>query len=206
MPEDFIDSYRTLASPAEHEIKIKGSRFIALGFPATDESEALSHLEQIRKKEFSATHHCFAYTVGIDKEVFKYSDDGEPTGTAGKPIYLALTGRELKNVIAIVVRYFGGTKLGTGGLTRAYAQATIEMLDKAEIVERFICDTLSFTIPFQLYDRLLRIIHTGQYTIANQEFAEDVSMVIEIRKSKTDLFRNQLIELSGGKIVIEKNG
>ena len=125
MPAPIVDSYLTLKSPSEHEIKIKASRFIALGFPVPDESSAMTILESVRKKEFAATHHCYAYVVGLDKEQFKYSDDGEPSGTAGRPIYQTIMGRNLKNVIVIVVRYFGGTKLGTGGLARAYAASRL---------------------------------------------------------------------------------
>ncbi|MEZ5360522.1 MAG: YigZ family protein [Candidatus Zixiibacteriota bacterium] len=206
MAEPITDSYLTIDAPAEAEIKIKGSRFIGLGFPAESVDEAQALLESVRKKEFSATHHCSAWTVGLVDESFKYSDDGEPTGTAGLPIYRVITGRNLKNIIAIVVRYFGGTKLGTGGLTRAYSDATMAMLENAKIVERLICDRVSFTLPFTYYDRLMRIIDADKFAIVKQDFAEDVSMSLEIRKSKTDGFVSRMIELTGGKFAFEKNG
>ncbi|MFH1699306.1 MAG: YigZ family protein [Candidatus Zixiibacteriota bacterium] len=206
MSAKIIDSFFTLAGPSEHEIKIKGSRFIARGFPLKNELDAQKILEKIRKEEYSATHHCYAYTYGINDVKFKYSDDGEPSGTAGQPIFQSITGRDLRNVIVVVIRYFGGTKLGTGGLTRAYAGAASEMLDKAGVVERLICDRLEFSIAFKYYDRLMRIINAEHFEIINQEFADEVIMKLKIRKSKTSDFESHLIELTGGRVKIDKNG
>jgi uncharacterized YigZ family protein len=206
MGEEIIDSFHTLTGESSQEIKIKGSRFIALGHHADSEPAALQILENIRKREHAATHHCFAYVIGLGGEIFKYSDDGEPTGTAGRPIYQAITGKNLTDVLVVVVRYFGGTKLGTGGLTRAYSQAATELLDKAGIVEKLICDRLSFSIPFPLYDRVMRIISNGGYKIIDQKFAEQVAMVVDVRKSHTGHFKSQMIELTGGKIDIAIDG
>lgn len=204
MTEPIGDSYLTLAGPAAHEIKVKASRFIALGYPIADRDEAETILTQVRKKEHAATHHCYAWVAGLDREEFKYSDDGEPSGTAGRPIHQAIIGRNLKNAMVIVVRYFGGVKLGTGGLTRAYAQAASDMLDKADIVERLICDHLRFTLPFTYYDRLMRLVAAGQYRIIAQDFGETIAMEIEVRKSRTEGFITQLMELTGGKIDVAK--
>jgi len=204
--EPIPDSYLTLGADAEHEIKIKGSRFIALGYPVDSDSSALIILGKIRKKEHAATHHCFAYVVGTDEEKFKYSDDGEPSGTAGRPIYQTITGRNLKNVLVIVVRYFGGTKLGTGGLTRAYAQAAGEMLDGARIIETLICDRLRFSLALNFYDRVMRIISRGEYRVLAQDFTDRVALDMEIRKSHTEAFISQLTELTGGQVEINKDG
>lgn len=202
MAEEIPDRYFTLGADHAHEIKVKGSRFIALGHPADSEATAQAILAEIRKREHAASHHCFAYSIGPKGTIFKYSDDGEPTGTAGRPIYQAILGRNLTNVLVVVVRYFGGTKLGTGGLTRAYSQAASELLDGADIVERLICDRLTFTVPFALYDRVMRLINQGKYQIADQAFAEQVTITLEIRKSHTDRFVSQLTELTGGQIEI----
>jgi len=199
------DNYLTPAKHAEHEIKIKGSRFIGLVYRVQNAAEAEAYLDSIRKKEHAATHHCYAWVAGLDKEEFRYSDDGEPNGTAGLPIYRVITGRNLKNTLVIVVRYYGGTKLGTGGLTRAYSQATGEVLDLAGTVEKLICRRLKFIVPFPLYDRVMRIISTGNYKIIDQQFADDVSLEIEIRLSHIKAFKNQIIELSGGQIDITEN-
>lgn len=206
MPDESPDSYLTLESPCSHEIKIKASRFIARGYPIDSVESAGKILAGVKKEEYSANHHCFAWVAGLDAETFKYSDDGEPSGTAGRPIYQVITGRKLKNVLVIVIRYFGGTKLGTGGLVRAYTQASIEMLDRARIVERLICDRLRFSLPIGLYDRLMRIISTEKLEINSQDFSDHVLMELSVRKSKTDKFKAQLIELTGGRIEIEKAG
>jgi len=205
MSEQILDSFLTLGSECAHEIKIKGSRFIALGYPAETSKAVTDIIEQVRKKEFAATHHCFAWSVGWEKEQFKYSDDGEPSGTAGKPIYRAMADRNLRNVLIMVVRYFGGTKLGTGGLSRAYAQAAKEMLDKANIIEKLICDNLHFNISFSLYDKLMNLINTGKHQIVSQNFADEVTMDIAVRKSQSDAFAAKLNELSGGRIEIRKS-
>jgi len=206
VPENISDSYLTLKSSAKYEIKIKGSRFIALGHPIVSEEEALSVLEEIKKREHAANHHCFAYVVGLDDDKYKYSDAGEPSGTAGRPIYQAIEGRRLKNVLVVVVRYFGGTKLGTGGLARAYSRATTEMLDAADIVEKLICDRIRFDIHFGYYDRVIRLITRGRYRIISQDFAEQVTFELEIRKSHTDDFIARLVELTGGKIDVARTG
>lgn len=200
------DSFLTLAAVSNAEIKIKGSRFIARGIPIIDEAEATAKLNLIRKEEHAATHHCFAWIIGLDDHKFKYSDDGEPNGTAGRPIYQAITGHELTNILVVVVRYYGGTKLGTGGLTRAYAQAANDMLESAKIKEKLICDRVSFEIPFNFYDRLIRIINEEKFLINSQEFGEIVSFDLSIRKSKTERFKSRLIELTGGKVEISQNG
>ena len=206
MTETLPDSYLTLAKPCSHEIKIKASRFIALGYPVVDRAEAEAILDTVRRKEHAATHHCYAWVAGLEREEFKYSDDGEPSGTAGRPIHQVITGRKLKNAMIIVVRYFGGVKLGTGGLTRAYSQAAVELLDRAEIVERLICDHLRFSLPFTYYDRLMRLVGAGQYRIIAQDFGENVAMEIEVRRSRTETFVSQLKELTGGKIDVAKAG
>lgn len=204
MTPETPDSYLTLRTPCVHEIKIKGSRFIAIGYPADDEASALEILDGVRKKEYSATHHCYAFVVGIEKEKFKYSDDGEPSGTAGRPIYQVITGKKLRNVIVIVVRYFGGVKLGTGGLTHAYSQAAAELLDKADIIEQLICDRISLTIPFTIYDRVQRLIHDGGFKIVNQTFSDEVSLELDIRRSQTEAFAGRIRELTGGRLDVTR--
>lgn len=200
MAGEIRDSYRTLDSRHVHEIKIKGSRFIGFAYPADSEETAQKILDDIRKREHAATHHCFAYILGLEGATFKYSDDGEPSGTAGRPIYQAIVGKELTDMLVVVVRYFGGVKLGAGGLTRAYSRAATELLDGAVIVERLICDRLTFTLPFPLYDRVMRLIVREGYKIVDQDFSERVAMILEVRKSHTDRFVSRLTELTGGHI------
>ena len=127
------DTYCRVKTSSTHQIKVKGSRFIAEVWPAADEKEAEERLSEIRRREYNATHHCWAYRLGVAGNTFRYSDDGEPNGTAGLPIYRQIEGRELTNTLVVVTRYYGGTKLGTGGLARAYGEAASAALDSSEI-------------------------------------------------------------------------
>jgi len=196
-----IDSYHTVPVSAETEIKIKGSKFIGRVFPCFDEIEANQILNDIRKKFYDATHNCFAWRVGINKEVaFKYSDDGEPSGTAGRPIYDQLEGHDLTNVILIVTRYFGGTKLGTGGLTHAYSDSAARTLKEAGNVERFITDTVSMIVTFAEYNSVERLIRQSGGTITHSDFTDVVTVTVEIRASLMERLRADLIEITSGRV------
>lgn len=199
------DSYFTIANEATCEIKVKGSRFIGHCFYVDNIDSALVKLNEIHKKEFSATHNCYAYLVGLDEKQrqFKYSDDGEPSGTAGKPIYDVLKGSDIVNALIVVTRYYGGTKLGTGGLVRAYGGCGKEVLSKAGKVERFITDRLKFEIEFSLYNPLLKIVERLKAKQINADFSDTVAMEIEIRKSMTTALKNEITELTSGKVAFD---
>lgn len=200
------DSYLTIANPSTCEIKVKGSRFIARTSIADSASQARVQLEQIQKSEYAATHNCYAYKVGtpVDKAEFKYSDDGEPNGTAGKPIYDVICGSGVTNILLVVTRYFGGTKLGTGGLVKAYSEAAALALKDSGIKEHFITDCLKVVIDFSSYDSLKKVVsrHGGKETRA--DFSDKVSLEIEIRRSLTKKLMADIVELSKGKAKIEK--
>ena len=132
------DTYRTLAAAATIELKVDGSRFIGEALPAADRDTAEAQIATIRQREHSATHHCTAYRVGRAGDTFRYNDDGEPTGTAGPPLLRQIDARDLTNTLVVVTRYYGGTKLGTGGLARAYGDAASAALEAAPVVERVI--------------------------------------------------------------------
>ncbi|MFQ5453985.1 MAG: IMPACT family protein [Candidatus Zixiibacteriota bacterium] len=201
-----VDLYYIIEKPSVDEIKIKGSRFIAQSDIASSVDEAMEKLNIIRKREYSATHNCYAYVTGENEEQrpFKFSDDGEPNGTAGRPIYDAICGRKLTNILLVVTRYFGGTKLGTGGLVRAYSQAAGVVLDKSGRIEKFITDKLKVLIEFPLYDKLIKLVHNIGARQNKADFSEHVTVELEIRKSKTESLIAGIIELSGGKAKIEK--
>ena len=131
-----VQKYKILYKEGEAEISEKKSRFIAHIAPAQTEEEAQAFIEKIKKQYWDARHNCWAYSIGEKQPALRCSDDGEPSGTAGKPMLEVLTGQELHNVVAVVTRYFGGIKLGAGGLTRAYSQAVAEALKEANIVEK----------------------------------------------------------------------
>jgi uncharacterized YigZ family protein len=205
MTEALPDSYKTLAAEVSHEIKIKGSRFIGLGIPIENEQSAETNLARIHKTEHAATHHCFAWIIGVTGKEFRYSDDGEPSGTAGKPIHQALIGNKLTNVLLVVVRYFGGTKLGTGGLTRAYSRAAAETIERGKIVERLLYHRVSFTIPFSLYNPVQNLLQDFQHEPVDQVFTDSVALSLDIRQSQVERFTARLKELAGGKVDIVTN-
>ena len=199
------DQYLTIAKPAQAEIKIKGSRFIGESAYAGNADEALEVLSNIRKREHAATHHCSAWRVGLfEKMRFKYSDDGEPNGSAGKPIYDVLCGTDITNAIVVVTRYYGGTKLGTGGLVRAYGEAARLALEKSGRKENFLKERFTIDIDFARYDQLNRLLHQYQVWPIDSDFSDRVRLTLDIRKSHVEKLIAAVVELSGGKATIDK--
>ncbi len=199
------DSYFTIAQAARAEIKVKGSRFIGEAALVTDAAGAKKYLESVRKREYEATHHCYAHRLGIAGDIeFKYSDDGEPNGSAGKPIYDCIAGRELTSIIVVVTRYYGGTKLGTGGLARAYSEAALLSLEKAGKKTNYITDSIQLTIEFSFYDQILKVIEKLNAKQTESDFSEKVSLTVLIRKSLTEQFVRELTDISRGTAQIEK--
>ena len=197
------DFYYSIARSATVEIKVKGSRFIAEAKAAESAEDAREILKSIRKKGHAATHHCYAYRIGrADKQEFKYSDDGEPSGTAGKPIYECLSGRELTNTIVVVTRYFGGTKLGTGGLARAYVDAAKQALEKAGKKTTFITDPLNLQFDLKYYDQVVKLLSKFSAEQIKSDFSEMAQLKVAIRKSKTKELIETLTNLTNGQIKI----
>jgi len=198
------DSFFTIKAASEYEIKIKGSRFIGRAKPCADETEADKILSDIRKKFYDATHNCYAWRIGMGKNVtFKYSDDGEPSGTAGRPIYDQVEGRNMTNLIVIVTRYFGGTKLGTGGLTHAYSDCTAGVLDVSGSVERFIKERRIAEVQFPDYNLVERALHQYGANIIDSDFSDIIRLNFEIRKSGIEELEKKLVNLTAGRIKIE---
>ena len=194
------DTYLTIEREARAEIKEKGSRFIAESFLVTTLDAALEKLESVRKREYPATHHCYAYLLGTaEASQFKYSDDGEPSGTAGKPIYDLAAGRNLTNLLLVVTRYFGGTKLGTGGLLRAYSDTARAALDASGVRTNYLTHHFHFTVDFPHYDSWQRELHRLEARVVDSQFTDRVSMVIEIRRSRAEELTERFIELTAGK-------
>ncbi len=204
MSRDMDDAYFTIRSESRVEIKVKDSRFIGETFLVSSSDDAASRLEAVRKREFAATHHCYAWQVGTDRgQLFKYSDDGEPSGTAGKPIYDVLIGSGLTNTLVVVTRYFGGTKLGTGGLTHAYSDAAKAVVDASGKAEHFLTTAFVLRMAFTYYDRWLRLQHRLGATVTDAQFGEDVLIELTIRNSRAEELRSGFIELTAGKGQIE---
>lgn len=179
------DSYLTLHGPAEGEFKDRGSKFIAYAFPADSESAILEALETIKKEHFKARHHCYAWRLGMDEHHFRANDDGEPSGTAGRPILAQIDARQLTNTLVVVVRYFGGVLLGTSGLINAYREAAHEALQAAQIKEVVLYDEVTFDCAYARLPDLQQQAHTLEMAILKEEFSEKALVVIGIRKSET---------------------
>lgn len=199
------DSYLGLKLESKAEIKIKGSRFIGETFIVSDADAAIIRLGTVRRREFSASHHCYAYIVGYGKQsAFRYSDDGEPHGTAGKPIHDVLSGRSVTDLICVVTRYFGGTKLGTGGLVKAYSDCAREVMDSSGVVENFFMTSFEFRLGFPLYDHWQNRLKKLGGTVIESDFSELVTMRVAIRNSLADQLVSAFTELTGGKGQCEK--
>jgi len=200
------DVYLTIDKPSLAETKVKGSRFIGRTLAVASAAEALEELNAVRKLEHAATHNCFAYRVGLPAEraEFKYSDDGEPSGTAGKPILDVITGSGVTNTLLVVTRYFGGTRLGTGGLARAYSDAARQAIEASGIKENFITTAFRVTIDFAVYDSLMKTVSRLGAVERKSEFSDRVSIELEIRNSLAERLISDLTELSKGKAAIEK--
>ncbi len=199
------DTYRTIKEQAQAEIKIERSRFIGTAVPVATRESAEAAYDAIRRRFHDATHNCFAYRVGIDDEKAepRYSDDGEPSGTAGRPILDALNSATVTNTLVVVTRYFGGVKLGTGGLARAYRQAADRVLEEATIVERLI--ERRFCLRFG-HDETSVVMHAlAEFRIkpARTDYSQEVAVYAQIRLSQYEQLRTTLIERSRGRVVVE---
>lgn len=199
------DSFHTIKEPSEIEIKIKASRFIGRAFPCQSESEADEMLGGIRKKYYDASHHCFAWRIGLEKEQkFRYSDAGEPSGTAGRPIYDRIEGKDLTNLIVIVTRYFGGTKLGTGGLTHAYSETAALAIEKAGVVERYLTDDIRFVVPYPDYGVVERLIYGHDGQLVSQDMSSGTPILtVRLRLSLIKNFKDKITDVTSGRIKFE---
>ena len=200
------DLYYTIKQPGRVEIKIKASRFIGETHQVATVEEAAAKLAAIRKREHAATHHCYAWRVGLADEMqFKYSDDGEPSGTAGRPIYDAVEGRDLTNILLVVTRYFGGTKLGTGGLVRAYSEAAAKVLEESGSKENHVTERIVVNLDFAHYDMLVKALHHHSAIQIGADFTDHVVVEFEIRKSKANQLVSEIVELTNGRAEIKRH-
>jgi uncharacterized YigZ family protein len=197
------DSYLTLAAPCEGIFRDRGSKFLAYVYPAATEEKAMEHLEEVKKMHPKARHHCFAFRFGIEGDHFRANDDGEPSGTAGKPILGQLVKNELSDVIAIVVRYFGGTLLGTSGLINAYRESTAEALKEAVVREKVISDNFKLSFDYALMPMVMEGVKKLELEILKQEFTASPFLEIGIRKSEVESMIPRLKSVITGRPVEE---
>jgi len=200
------DSYKTIKVTARAEIKIKRSKFIATVFFCDSKYDAESKIEEISKKYYDATHNCFAYRILTEsgEEIFRYSDDGEPSGTAGRPIYDTICSFGLHNVGLVVTRYYGGVKLGTGGLAHAYKDSARESLENANLKEVLIVERYRIVFPHNLTNIVLRTLDSDGINIIESNYTTEGEIVYEVRLSKAETISQTLISRSNAKIKINK--
>jgi uncharacterized YigZ family protein len=195
------DEYLTVKSYVRHKIKVKGSIFIATAIPIGSEETANSYIQKISKEFFDATHHCFAWRIKkAGQESFKFSDAGEPRGTAGKSILSAIDSEKLYDVLVIVTRYFGGIKLGTGGLSRAYRLSAQTVLQKAQKVTRWITSEIGLSYPLNMTGKVNRILSKYGVRVLENDFGECANTKIQIRMSLLETIKKALVEATNGQV------
>ena len=186
------DHFLTLASPAEFRHKIERSEFLGIAFPCTSDESFFDRLHQIEKQHFDATHHCWAFRLFAGRQ--RSSDAGEPSGTAGKPILSAIEGAGLFDAAVVVVRWYGGVKLGSGGLTRAYRETAAEALRNAPVIDRVLYDTYLVTVPFESISVIYRLVDPPHFVLRGESFGETNVFTVDVRRSRTGDFERALAE------------
>lgn len=195
------DSYKTVSGPAEGYINEKKSKFFSFIFHVKSADEALGILDLYRKKYYNARHVCWAYMIGWEREEFRFNDDGEPSGTAGRPILGQINSFELTDVLILVVRYFGGTLLGTGGLIKAYKEAAANAIENAEVITKTIDDTVLIEFNYLQLNDVMRVLKQFEEVKWVQNFKESCQMELKIPRSQTPQLTEMLSSIYGVEIV-----
>ena len=191
------DTYKTIIAPTEGIYKEKGSKFLSFAIPVSSADEVKEIVKNYRKEYYDSRHVCYAYMLGAERKEFRANDDGEPSGTAGRPILGQINSRELTDILVIVVRYFGGILLGTGGLVVAYKEATTDALDQAEVIEKTVDETISIVFDYVLMNEVMRIIKDTNAQISSQNFEDQCAMQLSIRKQDAGLLSAKVAKIYG---------
>jgi uncharacterized YigZ family protein len=179
----FSDEYKTILQPSQGVYREKGSKFLAFAFPANSETQVKHYLETLRKQYYDATHHCYAYVLGFDKSAYRVNDDGEPSGTAGRPIHGQMLSFDLTNTLIVVIRYYGGTNLGVPGLIHAYKTAAAEALRNATIVTQIVKEVYQIEYPYDAMNDVMKIVKDEILEVINTEFGMKCVIRLAIRHS-----------------------
>lgn len=196
--------YKTILNPAAAEFEEKKSRFIANVCPVTYEEEALKFIEEIKTKYWNATHNVYAYSINKDTLIQRYSDDGEPSGTAGMPTLEVIKRMGLQDTVVVVTRYFGGTLLGASGLIRAYSKSAAMGLEAAEVVTRKLCFNINIIIEYTLFGRLQNMLISNENIIKDVKYEQDVELCVLIEVGNEDKLIKDITEVSNGRAIIEQ--
>lgn len=194
------DTYKTIAASAESVYTEKRSKFIAIALPVRTLAEIKAYLDEYQKKYYDARHVCYAYMLGAERKEFRANDNGEPSGTAGKPILGQINSNELTDILVIVVRYFGGIKLGTSGLIVAYKTAAAQALSEAQIIEKTVDEQVTVVFEYPFMNDIMRIVKEESPEILNQSYDMDCVMTLRIRKSQMPRLRMRLEKVETARI------
>lgn len=197
------DEYLTIGQNLKQaEIKIKGSRFIGTAKSASSEEQAAEFIHSISSRYYNATHNCYAYAVGLKPSVItRFNDDGEPSGTAGQPILNVIEGKNLTNVAIVVTRYFGGTKLGKGGLVHAYSECAGKVLEQCSTVHKYIYHNFTLKFNYDFTGVVMHVINLFDAKILESSYGSQTALNLDIRQSFFDEFKQQLTEKTAGNIL-----
>ena len=198
------DTYKTITEPSEGIYTEKRSKFIAIALPVRTHEEIKAHLEVYQKKYYDARHVCYAYMLGHERKDFRANDNGEPSGTAGKPILGQINSNELTDILIVVVRYFGGIKLGTSGLIVAYKAAAAEAIASATIVEKKVDDEVTVLFEYPFMNDIMRIVKQEEPEIIQQSYDMDCSMTLRIRRSMMPRLMARLEKVETARIIDDK--
>ena len=194
------DTYKTIAEPAEGTYSEKRSKFLAFAIPVRTQEEVKEWVKEYQKKYYDARHACYAYMLGHERKDFRANDNGEPSGTAGKPILGQINSNELTDILIIVVRYFGGIKLGTSGLIGAYKTAAAEAIANSTIIEKTVDDDITVYFEYPFLNDVMRIVKEEEPQVIDQVFEMDCKMTLRIRRSNLDRLRLRLEKVETARI------
>jgi uncharacterized YigZ family protein len=200
----FDDTYRTIDVESEGIYKDKGSKFIAIAIPVKTEEEIKNHLQMLRKKYYDARHHCYAYALGPTRDGFRLNDDGEPSGTAGKPIYGQILSKDLTNILIVVVRYFGGIKLGVRGLINAYKAAAFDAIQNNRIIEKKVLEIYELQFEYPIMNDVMKILKDYDLNQISNNFGINCQIVFEVRKNEAEDVKKLLSALYGLTIIYKR--
>jgi uncharacterized YigZ family protein len=200
-----VDEFRTIARETRIQLTVRGSLFIATALPVSDKQSADRGIRRIRSEFSDATHNCFAYTVGHESGIVRTSDDGEPGGTAGKPILAAVNKRSLTNLLVVVTRYVGGTKLGITGLRRAYGEASGRVLAEAEQRVVYATETITVSFPHAHISNVMRVVTKVGAKVTDTAYDEEVHLMIEVRTTKAKELSEALVGQTSGNVRLKRS-
>ena len=199
-----VDSYNTILTPGTDEIVEKKSRFIGYAQPVSSEEEAYAFVESVKKKHYDARHNCHAFAIGKENTLYRFSDDGEPQGTAGKPILEVISGNQVTDICIVVTRYFGGTLLGTGGLVRAYTDAAKACIENTQVLAKRRMIPMKLHTNYTDFGKIQYLLASEEIPILDSEYGEDVCVHVEIFVDDADKVKKKLIEVTAARIIIDE--